>query len=108
MSSDPYNQTVEMNPQNQTYSSTAVETVVGETNVGNNSYDIFGQQVDSTNDTPIDVNAASYVDTSNLNTEQPSTGLSPVVDADNRSGEQDPVQKNPNQSFLSTTSEEEQ
>lgn len=56
------------------YSSTTMKTVVGNTQVANCSYDIQGNPVDSTNDTPIDANALQGVTATESNLRAPSTG----------------------------------
>jgi len=86
MSNNPYENVVptEENqlPNSQPYSTSTMRTSVGVTRVANNSFDIFGNPVDSRGDTPIDVNALHGAVATTANTTAPSTGMFTQVDTD--------------------------
>ena len=64
---------------NEPFSTTTMQTCVGEVPVMNNSYDIQGNVVDSTMDTPIDVNALYDVQVTDSMLQIPETGLDPII-----------------------------
>ncbi len=77
MSNDPYGSTVNANnQQGNVFPTTTMETSVGNVQVSDKSYDIQGNVVDSSNDTPIDVNAVHGVQQAPQGG-LPSTGLTP-------------------------------
>lgn len=84
MSNNPYENIVPTEesqlPNSTPYSSQPMETVVGVTQVANNSFDIFGNQVSSTGDTPIDVNALQGAVVTEESLTAPSTGFLTEVD----------------------------
>lgn len=99
MSNDPSGQSVQSNSSDNTYSYTPMQTVVGQVKVADKSYGIGGQVVDSTGDTPIDVNALVGVEAPpNLVT--PSTGYGIKLEESGKGGPSEPVNKNPEQTFL--------
>ena len=78
-----------------------METVVGNVEVANKSYDIQGNVVDSTGDTPIDVNALQGVQ--GITEGQRYAPSSFTYSAGNErtgGGATTPEQENPNQTFL--------
>lgn len=88
------------NQQDNSFPTTTMSTVVGDVKVSDKSFGIGGQVVDSTGDTPIDVNALYGVSA------PPEGGLAPPATGydikleTSGHGASDPVSKNPNQSFL--------
>lgn len=81
MSNSPYENVVPVQesqlPNSDPYSTTPMQTVVGVSQVANNSYDIQGNPVSSEEDTPIDVNALHGVKVTQESLQAPSTGYLP-------------------------------
>jgi len=79
MSNNPYQNVVPVKesqlPKSDPYSTTTMKTVVGTSQVANNSYDIQGNPVSSENDTPIDVNALQGAVVTPQSLVAPSTGF---------------------------------
>ena len=102
MSNDPYGQSVipNQNAQDNTFPTTTMETVVGDVKVSDKSDGIGGQVVDSTHDTPIDVNALHNVQLPPGGLNAPVTNLAPEVEKSVTDGEAKHTQENPEQTFL--------
>ena len=64
-------------PDSQPYSTTPMQTIVGISQVANNSYDVQGNPVNSEGDTPIDVNAVQGAVVTPESLQAPSTGILP-------------------------------
>ena len=79
MSNSPYENTVPTDssqlPDSTPFGATPMQTVTGETLVADNSYDIQGNPVDSTGDTPIDANALQGANVTDSSLQAPSTGF---------------------------------
>lgn len=79
MSNSPYGNIVPTEqsqlPNSNPFGSTTMKTVVGTTQVADNSYDIQGNPVSSTGDTPIDANALQGVVVTDASLQAPSTGM---------------------------------
>lgn len=102
MSNDPYSQHVPLTKQkDNSFPSHTMGTVVGNVKVQDKSYDVQGALVDSTGDTPIDVNALMHAQAPKGGL--PSTGIQTIVDTPgHKSGSSSSggTQVNPGQSFL--------
>jgi hypothetical protein len=101
MSNDPRAQKVIPDQKhNQAFPTSTKSTVVGPVKVAEKSYDIQGKVVDSSHDTPLDVNAMHHVT-------GPAQGTLTMLEGDHgktgahaATGQQHPVQQHPNQSFV--------
>ena len=80
MSNSLYSNTVYTEQTQEPYGTTSMKTVVGTAQVGNQSYDIQGNVVDSKQDTPIDVNALQGAVVTEESLQAPSTGMVIQVD----------------------------
>src|SRR6478609_7713521 len=102
MSNDLYNQSVpteQSQLSGEPYPTTVMETVAGPVEVAEKSYDVQGNPVSSSGDTPIDVNALHGIEVVPSQLEVPSTGMGVEVDTTGQ-GSSKPVSENPEQTFL--------
>lgn len=83
----------------ESYPTTTMETVAGNVKVPDQSYGIQGQVVDSTMDTPIDMNAIAGAEAPPSGMQLPETGMLQEFEGNETKGASDPLQENPEQSF---------
>lgn len=88
----------------QVFPTVPMNTVVGQVQVAEKSFDVQGKVIDSSNETPLDVNAMHYITEPDCDIQPLETGTDIILENDAK-GPDEPVQENPEQTLLEKTDE---